>query len=449
LISPWDTPFLERWIKRDLINNYQDYGIPLSSGKAYPYKEDGGENRPGLFLMSNVNYGHLPVDFGQQNHTLGFTTLKGFYNQGAFEAGRDTINDEQIDEIARSSHRFNTEHRLRFYVPPAIIPALEFTFAHNYSDNSQMFSRFYPDSFVDTRTTTFGAGIYKSYNLYPAFDLKIEGGYSFLRREGMVEFLPDTMENIHLFKGRVDLSRFFSSDKLILSAFAVYLNIPEQGLTETEKRSKFIAGLMLDYAFYRAIWGPKREYGKLIWERQRTRGIHFFGGYMIDEEIWDFEHRTDDFWVFGTKWLGLFKGRFDLWLFPMIFASDTKIAGTNQDYADDFPERHNTQFRINTLPRLRVIDEEVTPWLPEEWGGFHVSSLEFAFPFRTDIALKETDRTYQNFGIGAELWCKVVSKSLRGSTTLLTAAYEFQRYYVIKKNLHNFHFDIRLGWGRL
>lgn len=448
-----DDPFLEQWIERAIINNYQDYGVPLTPNKGYPYKNANGDKKAGLFYLANVNIGRQPVDYNLlDNHTMAFTTLKGFFNQGAYEGNKQPIADSSEAGICRSPFRFNTPHRFRFYTPSPIMPAIDLHFGFNASDESMFFQRFDPDSFVDTRTTTFGAGITRSYSLGNVFDIKIEAGYNLLRRMGMIEFKPDSFENVHKYDARLDISRFLSSDKLILSFFSVFLDIPEYDMTspEMEKRARFINGAMFDYAFYRAIPLPTFEYGKFRFKRTNTRGFHIFGGYMIDEEVWNPEHRIDHFALLGTHLKGIADGWVDVSFFPMLFWGDTEIAGKDTVNAPNFPERFSQQLRFNLLGRYRLIDEERTPWLPKEWNNFlHPASLELAVPLSWDIATQNTDETYENFGLGVELWSKMISKGMHGATFLFTAAYQFQRYYQLDKNLHNFHFDIRLGWGRI
>lgn len=443
-----DDPFLKTWIDRGLVNNYQDYGFPILQNKAFPYKNADGDSKPGLFYLANINTGILPVDFGQSNYSMNFSTLKTFFNQSSLEADKDTINDVTVKGICRSTPRFNTYHRFRFYLPEPKIPAVDLHIGHNTSKRSQFYSRFEPDSFVNTATTRMGFGIHRSYNFFPLIDLKFETNYNFLRRYGMVEFHPDTAENIHMFDSRIDISRFISSDKLIVSLFATYLNIPEpKNADKVEKRSKLIKGFMIDYAFYRALPLPIFEFGKFRWRLYNTRGVHLFGGMYIDEEVWHQNLRVDKFVVLGTHLKGMW--RFDFSFYPMFFLGETMDNGLNEESNVDVLKIENKFIRPNFMTRFRIIDEEVTPWLPEKGWYFRPASLELAIPIRWDAALNDMDKTYENFGIGIELWSKVVSKALKGTTTLFTLAYEYQKYPQLGKSLINFHFDIRMGWGRI
>ncbi len=449
-----DDPFLEQWLERGLINNFQDFGLPLTRHKGYPYKNADGDKKPGLFLLGGLNVGKQPVDFDLlDNHTIQFTGLLGFFRQGAFEGrGNDlTITNDVVKGICRSPFRLNTDARARFYTPNNIMPAIDVRFGFNQSKESQYFQRFKPDTFVNTQTIKVGGGLTKSYSIGNLFDLKVDLGYNLLRRKGQIEFKADTFENVNMYEGRVEFSRFISSNKLSLSFFNVLLDIPEYDITSPgmERRAKNVKGAMIDFAMYGAIPLPAIEYGKFKFKRKNTRGFHFFGGYMMDDEVWNPEHRIDNFLLAGSHLKGVVDGRMDFSFFPMWFFGDTEIAGKDSTIFG-WPSRENKLLRWNLLQRFRIIDEERTPWLPKEWNNFlRPASLDLTVPIYIEHAYGNTDETYENWGFGIELWSKLISKSLGGTTFLCTALYQFQNYWQIEKNLHNFRFDIRMGWGRI
>src|SRR5262249_10175878 len=153
--------------------------------------------------------------------------------------------------------------------------------------------------------------------------------------------------------------------------------------------------------------------------RVLTRGWHFYGGYVLDDEAFGVRvvERRDAY--AGTSLRGV--GRFDFTLQGSMFRSETSFAratpggGVERDVD---AAQTSSQLRPTLVVLCRIVDEEVTPGLPTS----PLASLNLVVPVRHDFA-REGPTDFENTRAGVELWGKLVSRGLRGTSFLVTAGY--------------------------
>jgi len=262
---------------------------------------------------------------------------------------------------------------------------------------------------------------------------------------GAVEWYPDLRETVNVYEVRPALSRFVGPDKLTVGSTIVVMDIPivPGGLIEDRLRQRQIRALYVDYAIYRPLLLPQLPTLQL--RRRLTRGWHWYGGYVWDDEAFGVRavRRRDGY--AGTSLKGL--GDFDITVQASTFSTETTTArraadGTVERGVD--PAQSSQQVRAGLLLLYRIVDEDGTPGLPR--AG--LAALNLVFPVRHDFALTGAD-TFENSRLGAELWGKFISTGLRGTTFLISAGYDVQRFHHLQRTAQMGHVDLRMGWDAL
>jgi len=65
-----------------------------------------------------------------------------------------------------------------------------------------------------------------------------------------------------------------------------------------------------------------------------------------------------------------------------------------------------------------------------------------------DLGLKGR-KDYENIRGGLEAWAKFLVYPVLGPALLTTAGYSYEYFYNIKKGIHIFQANLRMGWGDL
>jgi hypothetical protein len=117
-------------------------------------------------------------------------------------------------------------------------------------------------------------------------------------------------------------------------------------------------------------------------------------------------------------------------------------SGATVDTVD--PEQTNAQLRPTFVLLYRLIDEDAIPGMPPT----PLAGLNLVIPVRHDVA-STGPNTFENTRVGAELWGKLIFRSLRGTTFLVTVGYDAQMFLHLDKVAHMGHLALRMGWGAL
>jgi hypothetical protein len=428
------------WAERGMMTLYQEDGLPLLPWRAHPY-EPGEVHKLSLALTSMVRVGRDPNEFNHVDDGPRFTSEAMF--AGSPQRLKRPLDRDELAGIARAPVHFDVYNRLRLRLPE--IGAIDVSYRVFRSYKSQIVRYTEPNTFGDVQVDEAGVGFRRVLDLSPVFDLLIDVGYRRVTRKGVVEWYPDQKEGINLFEALPALARFFGPDKLVVGLNFVYMDIPvlPGGLLEDRVRARSIRAFYFDYALYRPLLLPDLPSFRL--KRMFTRGWHFFGGYVFDDEIYGVRVAQQRTAYLGTNLQGV--GGFDIMLQGTLTQARTtypvREAGGAVHRAPD-PAQTSAQVRPTLLVLYRLIDEETVPGLPSS----PLVGLNLVFPVRHDIAVEGLD-SFENTRAGVELWAKLVSTGLRGTSFLLTAGYEAQRFHRLDLIVHSLNLALRMGWNYL
>jgi hypothetical protein len=428
------------WTERGMLTLYQDDGLPLLPFRAYPY-EPGEVRRPSLALTSMLRASRDTSEFN------GIDDAPRFTSEAMFSASPQRLNrpldQDELRGIVRTPMRWDFYNRLRLRIPA--LGALDASYRVLRAPRSQIVRFTEPNSFGPVEVNEAAVGWRRAFDLSPAFDLLIDVGYRRVMRKGVLEWYPDRRESINLFEARPAIARFIGPDKLVVGMNFVFMDIPivPGGLVEDRVRARSIRAFYADYALYRPLLLPQLPSWSL--RRTYTRGWHFFGGYVFDDEAYGVrlvERRTA---YAGSSLRGV--GGFDFTLQGTLFAARTTFPSRDPATAgarNADPAQTNSQIRPTALILYRLIDEETVPGMPSN----PLVGLNLVVPIRHDFALTGL-RTFENTRAGAELWAKLVVAGLRGTSFLLTAGYEAQRFHRLGLVIHTVNLALRMGWNYL
>jgi hypothetical protein len=429
----------ESWVKRGLLTLYQEDGLPLLPGKAYPYTRLGPSLGAALTTMVAITRDTSEVGVVDD--------ARRFAAEAAFAAGPQRLNRpldrDELRGIVRTPLRYEVYNRVRLRVPFA--GAFDVSYDFFRAPGSQITAFTEPNIFNDVSVDTFAAGWKRAFDLAPAFDLMLDLGYRRVNRTGVVEWYPELKEGVNLFEAHPVLSRFLGPDKLTAGVNYVYMQIPTipGGKIEDRVRARAIRAFYADYAIYRQLLLPDAATREL--HRTATRGLHLYAGYAMDDEAFGVRvvYRRDAYG--GVSLRGL--GRFDLTVQGTVLSSDT--VEDRRDASNAIVHGLDTsqsvrQLRPTVIGLYRIVDDEAIPDVPRT----PLAGLNLVVPVRADFATRGPD-AFDNVRAGAELWGKLIVTGLRGTHFLLTAGYEAQWFHRLDKLVHVARLELRMGWGAL
>jgi hypothetical protein len=430
----------ESWVRRGLMNLYQEDGLPLLRAKAFPYARNGA-HRIGAALTAVVRASQDTNEFGTIDDS------RRYASEASFASSPQRLNRpldrQELRGIIRTPFRYGAFSRLRLRLP--WVGALDASYEYFRAPDSQIGAYTEPNSFTSVAVDTFAAGWTRTFDLHPVLDLLLDLGYRRVQRTGVVEWYPQLREGINLFEVRPAVARFFGPDKLLLGLNYIYMQIPTvpTGPLSDRVRARAIRAFYADYAIYRQLLLPDPTTWE--WRRRPTRGLHLYGGYAMDDEAFGVRvaYRRDLYG--GVSLRGL--GAFDFTLQGTLLSSDTtedrRGAGGAIVRVIDRVQTIR-QLRPTVVLLYRFIDEEAIPDVPKN----PLAGLNLVVPVRADFAYRGPD-SFDNLRGGAELWSKLVSTGLRGTNFLLTAGYEAQWFHRLARVVHMGRVELRMGWGRL
>jgi hypothetical protein len=419
------------WTTRNLLSLFQEDGLPLLpyGAKAYPYART-HPALPQLSLAATGSVARDTNDLWEQADVRRFTAEAQVARQRLAPAA---LTPEQLDAIARAPLRYDALARLR--LRQNWVGVVDGHARRVELKSSQITAFDDPTTFNDVRVNEVGVDWRRTLSLYPLLDLTLEAGWAGQDRAGLIEGEPERSERIYIYRGAPTISRFIGPDKLTLTGAYVFFDIQDNpaGALDERPRERVLRAVAIDYAFYRPFVLPQIQAGTWQGKRVYTRGLHFFATAMTDDERFGTTVVRKGTYGGGTVLKG-WEG-YDFMLMGNYFRYATEVNRARQ------PALGSSQWRTTLRVMKRLIDEEVTPGMPSS----PLTSLHLVVPLRHDAALSGPN-DYENARGGVELWGKLLSPGLRGTTFLLNVGAEAQYFYRLEKLGVLAQVGLRMGW---
>ena len=275
----------------------------------------------------------------------------------------------------------------------------------------------------------------RTFALYPAFDLGLDLEYTRQERVGVVQGYPDIQENINIYTLRGSVSRFVGPDKITLGGGVVYMAMPDTPYAAIDQRprERLIREAWVDYGLYRPIVLPQLQYGTWAATRTYHRGVHLILAGALDDERYGTSiiHRDSAGVTLSFKGIGRWS----------VLLGESYISDTTTVFQTEDPSYANAQLRSQLKVAAMLVDEETTPGLPDS----ALSSMWVALSVRHDLSVRGP-AYYANARAGVELWAKLFSPGLRGTSFLLSGGADAEYFYNLSKAVAMAHIDVRMGW---
>ncbi len=417
----------QRRVERGLIALYQQDGLPLLCWKSDIIEPKRVLERPFVFFSTIDKYAKQTTDFDEVDDVRDFTS-EALFASSKMRLNR-ALTEDELKNVIRSKKQCETLNRLRFRY--RYRPALDIFYRYREIDDAQITNFFEPNKYNDVNLNEYGMAIEKPLGFSQYFDLFLKGTFKRTKREGIIEFLPDTKEDINHFEAKTALSRFFGPNKANLELTYVFQDIdPDIANPPKRDRQIFASTLVLLRPLYEL--------------RFETRGLEIFGGIVHDKE--KFGHvdvRKNDYFV-GASLKGFELSEqlntFDVTIQPTIFTSEVE-GDKSQD---------NSQYRTNFTLLYRICDEEKVPGIPKKVMGTYPAFLHLAIAIRHDIAI-DGPKDFESFKAGIELNTKFFIRSFGetkvfGTTFLASLGYYYQHFHRLDRDLNLFSFNISMGF---
>ncbi len=414
----------QRRIERGIITLYQEDGFPLLYWKSNIIDSQRFLKRPYCFFSTINNYGKLANDLDQVDDIRDLTS-ESLFASSEKRLNRK-LNEHELKNIIRIKEQFETFNRIRFRYKN--LPVIDILYRYKEINNAQITSFLDPNNFNDVKLNENGIVIDKPFNFSPVLDFFLKGSYKRTKREGIIEFLPETKEEVNHYETNAVVSRFFGPDKSNLEITYLFQDI-NPDIPNPPKREREIFAARFSHQIFR----PLRILQSVYEQRFATRGLEIFGGIVQDKEKYgDTDVRKKDFFI-GTSFKGL--GDFDLTIQPTIFTSEVE-GDKSQD---------NSQYRTNFTLLYRILDEEKEPGIPKKIMGVHPAFLHLVIAIKHDIAIEGLE-SFENAKVGIGLDAKLFNSGFRKTTFLVSARYDYQRFYNLNKDFSLFIFNLSMGF---
>jgi hypothetical protein len=425
------------WATRGLMLTYQQDGLPMLPWRRFPYHRP-ESSWPGFAVMAGgriaFDTSDTPVDLASPPAV---DDARRFTGEAMFAASAQRkaqpLRGDELQAIARAPRRIDWMVRGRIRASP--VGAIDVWYRQSEIHDGQITSYAQPTQFNDVSVSELGTAFTRALDLYPAFDVLLAGDYRRVHRVGVIERAPYEAQDLDQVTARTAVVRFFGPDKVSLAGAYTFLRIPDAsgGVIADRARRRTIGSFHLDYALNRFLLAPLR-----------IPSLRLFVGAFQDDETFGLRvvrHRD--------TYLGLGLTRMGAWDFTVqstLFAGAVLVQPLDpaQSTGED-PQQSNAQVRTTLVLLRRLIDEDAQPGLPSETLGVQPSMLNAVLTVRHDTRLRGLF-AFQNVRVGLELWAKAFIPTLWGTAFLMSAGYENQYFYSIRKDLHIFHLDLRMGW---
>lgn len=402
-------------VERGLVALYQEDGLPVIN-----LQED-GISRPLIFFSSINRFAQLTGDFDNVDDVRAFTSEARLVSSRL----NQSLSDDVLRGIIRVKPQGETLNRVRFRYNAW--PLVEVSYKYREIERGQLTNFFEPNKFNRVHLDEYGVSIEKPLAVSHYFDLLLRGSYKRAKREGLIEFLPHNREHINQYEGRAALSRFFGPDKAIAETVYVFQDT-DQAVSTPIRRSRRIVGARFTYELLRFSLDSTYRM------RFDTRGIHFFAGFLDDRERFGTARLIKNDYFAGSSIRGA--GSYEITVQPTIFTS--RVDGV-------LNQLRNSQYRTNINFLWRIKDEEKEPGLPEKLRWLNPAFIHLAVPFKHDVAIRGLDK-FENYNIGIALNAKFFRTGSQRTTFLMSAGYQYQRFYKLNRSLNLLSFNVSMGF---
>jgi hypothetical protein len=418
------------WSQRQLLTLTQEDGLPLMPYNAYPYKK-----RKKLWpQLSLIGYGDAARD---TNDFWDFADTRRLTTEAQVAAdrlalGHHKLTKDDLRTILRAPYRADSMVRLR--LRQSWLGTLDFHYRRAQLFDSQLI--YYSDitQRTDVKIKEMAVTYRRTVDLKFA-DFTLDAQYAHQVRSGVVETLPNVKENINVFVVAPTLSRFIGPDKLSIGATYVYFDIPDrpEPAIDQGQRQRVMKAAFVDYAIYRPLRFPQLQAGTLQAKRQYSRGWHWFGTALIDDERFGsvMVHRRA--YSGGTTLKGIQGDDYGLY--------GAYISGYQDLDQVNLPQLSNSQWRTTVRFMKRIVDEDIVPGIPK----MPLTSLNMGVVVRHDRALSGPN-DYESVRATLDLWAKFLGKNVRGTSFLINASVSYQYFYRLDTGYVLGQVVARMGW---
>jgi len=367
-------------------------------------------------------YAESTTDFDEVDDARNFTS-EALFSESPLRLNRPLTNEE-LTRIVRTKVEFETFNNLRFRPEPPF--AIDFSYKYRTIDDAQITNFFEPNKFNDVKVSEYGIALQGCFDVKP-YGFLMRGTYKKVDREGIIEFLPDSDEDINQYEVNTLVSRTFSGETAALCATYMFQDI-QLNIPNPFKRDREIVALFFTYGKQ-----DIQDYGiglekearpistiETIFERGfDTRGLKFLSGVLFDIETFgDVDVKKNDYFA-GTSLCAWYDTQ-NCWIAPfdITIESDVFTSEVEGDHSQD-----NAQYRTNLTLYYQIAKSES-------------NSLVLLVPCRYDIAIDGPDY-FENWKAGIELRFLLISERPR-SKWYMSLHYDRQRFFNVDKNLNLF-----------
>lgn len=425
-------------IERGLITLYQQDGLPVLERNSKDDTTGQIMKKPVVFLSSINRFAVSTADLDEIHDVRDFTSEALLTSSARPD---NPPSDDELRGIVRLKRPAATFDRLR--VRYNAWPVVDFFFQRRDIEDAKITNPSLPNEFNRVKLTEYGLAVEKPFAVGPYFDGFLRGAYHKIQRKGVVDFLAAANEDINQFEGNAAISRFLGPDKATLEFKYVFQDINQETMPRPAIRDRRIVATTFSYQILRPLPLIRRPYEQQF----ATRGLHLFGGLVRDRERFPAAVQRNDYFI-GTSINGILR-RFDVTIQPSIFTFSVS----------DDTRRSNSQYRTDVNVVLRAVDEEERPGIPDkQFLGMRLAFFHVTFPFKFDVT-RDGPKDFENYKAGLGLNAKFFRRgfretlepdgappSFRGTTYLVSARYDYQRFNFLKKREHLFSVSFSVGF---
>ena len=378
---------------------------------------------PPLISFTTINrYAQSTTDLDEVDDTRNFTS-EALFSQSRIRLNR-TLTKEELARIIRTKDQFETFNNLRFRPKPPL--AIDLSYKYREIDDAQIMNFFEPNRFNDMNVSEYGIAVQASSDINQ-YGFLVRGAYKRVNREGIIEFLPDSDEDIDQYEVNALVSRSFGEERAAFYATYMFQDI-QLNIPNPYNRDRDIFAFLLTYGKQDIAVGLEKETRPVsaienIFERKfDTRGLKFFSGVVFDIETFgDVDVKKNDYFI-GSSLCAWMDAKncpitpFDISIELNIFTSEVE-----EDSSQD-----NAQYRTNITTYYQI-----------------GRSLTLLVPLRHDIAIDGPD-DFENWKAGVELRHLLTSERGLSARCYASLRYDHQRFFNVNRELDLFGVNVSL-----
>lgn len=364
----------------------------------------GNENISFITFSSDNRFQESTTDFDENDDIRNFTS-EALFSESELRLNRELTKDE-LKQIIRTKPQFETFNTLSLNFNTSF--GIDISYKYRNIDNAQITNFFSPNQFNDVNLNEYGFALRTSTSS-SEYDAYIRGTYKHTKREGVIEFFPDSKESIDHYEVNAAISKHFNSSTLTIYPTYVFQDI-RQNIPSPYERNRHIVAIPFTYGKRDSINLQElvRPISAIenIFERQfDMRKTDLFGGIIYDNEKYGNTNVTKFDYFIGTS---IPVGVLDVVIQPNIFTSK----------AEGDKSQDNSQYRTNISTYYQINN-----------------NLLFIIPFRNDVAIGGPN-DFENWKIGLELRYSDISNKKSHINFFTSLRYDYQSFFHLNKKLN-------------